>query len=376
MSWVEPPGYSGLQLPEPMEAAAVPRQRHLTREPLRHNNRSGAHHSSGLKHRRLRHAVCVTGLEREYSEISRNLDRAIFGLLNRTAVQTVVRVFGVRPPNDNWTHALNELPFTAVGTQRWSFCYPEDIPLPFWFTCSRGGKTTRMGLCTRSFMQVMCDLEHCEHLIREHEARVGQPFDFVTRIRLDVAWEAELPVPARLAHSAEDAVHVPHMNGQGGTNDKFVMGTRRAMAAYLNRTAYFHMNGSFFAWVARPKNQQPFAFDCGGSPGGHLGMQCRPNRWLKCPLPCLSTAPHRRPWTAWRLGSLVLRTPERRASSLDARRGLRSPPPTGPTVRMFRVPPPGPSRSSTWRARAPRSRGAWSRSTRSASSRSRSGAPT
>ena len=86
-------------------------------------------------------------------------------------------------------------------------------------------------------VQVMCDLEQCEQLIATHEAQVGptwlglglglglglsprtrrrwappswkanpnpnpnqvgQPFDFVTRIRLDVAWEAELPVPAAL----------------------------------------------------------------------------------------------------------------------------------------------------------------------------------
>ena len=81
----------------------------------------------------------------------------------------------------------------------------------------------------------MCDLQQCEQLIATHEAQVGQPFDFVTRIRLDVAWEAELPVPAALFQPSaedEDVVHVPHMNGQGGTNDKFVFGARRAMAAY------------------------------------------------------------------------------------------------------------------------------------------------
>ena len=96
----------------------------------------------------------------------------------------------------------------------------------------------------------MCDLEQCEQLISTHEAQVGQPFDFVTRIRLDVAWEAELAVPARLLQtSAEYVVHVPHMNGQGGTNDKFVFGARRAMASYLNRTGYFRRNASWYAWV-------------------------------------------------------------------------------------------------------------------------------
>ena len=46
-------------------------------------------------------------------------------------------------------------------------------------------------------------------------------------------------------------VHVPHMNGQGGTSDKFIFGARRAMAAYLNRTGYFWRNASWYAWVPR-----------------------------------------------------------------------------------------------------------------------------
>ena len=44
---------------------------------------------------------------------------------------------------------------------------------------------------------------------------------------------------------------MPHMNGQGGTNDKFVFGARRAMASYLNRTGYFRMNNSWYAWVTQ-----------------------------------------------------------------------------------------------------------------------------
>ena len=85
----------------------------------------------------LRHAVCVTGLEREYSQISQNLNRAIFGLLNRSAVHSDVRIFGVRPHNDNWTNVLRDMPFQTVATQSWNHCYPDDQPLPFWFTCSR-----------------------------------------------------------------------------------------------------------------------------------------------------------------------------------------------------------------------------------------------
>ena len=215
-TWAVPPGLQSLSLPASSLTAP---SRAWDRAPRPHRGNHSRHlgphaahsslHGGGQRHKllrttrvgetgELRHAVCVTGLEREYPEISRNIDRAIFGLLNRTAAQTVTRVFGVRPPNDNWTHAMGALRFEAVGLQSWSYCYPADMPLPFWFTCSRNGGTSRMGVCTRSFMQVMCDLEQCERLIATHEAQVGQPFDFVTRIRLDVAWEAELPVPAAL----------------------------------------------------------------------------------------------------------------------------------------------------------------------------------
>lgn len=134
----------------------------------------------------------------------------------------------------------------------------------------------------------MCDLEHCEHLIRTYEASVGAPFDFVSRIRLDVAWEAELPVPASL--DAPLTVHVPHMNAQGGTNDKFVVGTRDAMSAYLNRTSYFFLNASWYAWLARSSHGHPFAFDCRGNPGSSSGALHSPLHSLPA---CSGTAPRR-----------------------------------------------------------------------------------
>ena len=68
---------------------------------------------------------------------------------------------------------------------------------------------------------------------------------------------------------------MPHMNGQGGTNDKFVFGARRAMASYLNRTGYFRRNASWYAWVARGKGSQPFAYDCAGSPSERIALSGR-----------------------------------------------------------------------------------------------------
>ena len=139
----------------------------------------------------------------------------------------------------------------------------------------------------------MCDLQQCEQLIATHEAQVGQPFDFVTRIRLDVAWEAELPVPAALFQpSAEDddVVHVPHMNGQGGTNDKFVFGGRRAMAAYLNRTGYFWRNVSWYAWATR----RAHSVGTPNAPSRQHHSPCMPPPWPPGAKPwgeCSRTAP-------------------------------------------------------------------------------------
>ena len=67
------------------------------------------------------------------------------------------------------------------------------------------------------------------------------------------------------------------------------------------------------------------------------------------PLPCLKTAPHLPAWCLLGLGPL-LRTPERRLSSLEPRRGLRSPPPTGPKLEDL------PLSTSRRRCRARRSR--------------------
>ena len=53
---------------------------------------------------------------------------------------------------------------------------------------------------------------------------------------------------------------------------------------------------------------------------------------LKWPPPCLTTPPHRPPWTIWRLRPL-LRTPERSLSRLEARRGLGSSPQGGRLAR-------------------------------------------
>ena len=69
----------------------------------------------------------------------------------------------------------------------------------------------------------------------------------------------------------------------------------------------------------------------GGVQHGPAGLKRRP--------PCVRTAPHLHPWAIRRPRPLV-RTPERRQSSVEARGGLRSPPRAAPKMRTCRVFPP------------------------------------
>ena len=89
--WAVPPGLQSLSL----KASSLNAPSRWDRA-HRHRGNHSRHLGGGQRHHNnkflrvggasgLRHAVCVTGLEREYPEISRNIDRAIFGLLNRTS---------------------------------------------------------------------------------------------------------------------------------------------------------------------------------------------------------------------------------------------------------------------------------------------------
>eukprot|EP00966_Prymnesium_polylepis_P277638 6414555-Prymnesium_polylepis.1 len=211
---------------------------------------------------RVRFAVCVTGLERSYPEIRWNVRAAIFGLLASSAPQTDIHVFGVRPVNDSWPNARQDLGPLLDTIEDQRPCRAADAPLPMWFTCTRGSKTFRGGDCTRSFQQMMCDLcvgspflarvlRACAHahtpvpalMIRASELRTMQEFDFVSRVRLDMSWEHLMPVPSNLLSSLSNprygTIWVPQMNRNGGINDKFAVGTRRAMSTYLSRVRLF-----------------------------------------------------------------------------------------------------------------------------------------
>lgn len=212
--------------------------------------------SSGYGIQPRRYAVCMTGLERSFREIALNIQAAVMRMMNRSSH---VAFFGVRPPNDNqsWSNVMRQFPMNDIVWQK--PCRPTGAPLPMWFTCTRGSKTTRGGKCAETFVQSLCDLYQCHKMIQSHEERVGWRFDYITRLRLDIAWEAELTLPWDT--NIGDAVWVPHMNGQGGVNDKFAIGDRRAMAAYLDRVLLID---SFNAsTVGRSAHRRPDEWNCG-----------------------------------------------------------------------------------------------------------------
>ena len=79
----------------------------------------------------------------------------------------------------------------------------------------------------------------------------------------------------------------------------------------------------------------------GGVQHGPAGLKRRP--------PCVRTAPHLHPWAIRRPRPLV-RTPERRQSSVEARGGLRSPPPGWPKVEGFALAARRKAQYEAWRA--------------------------
>jgi hypothetical protein len=195
---------------------------------------------------KLHHALCVTGLTRSFGEIGPSVRSRVLRFLQSMAAASQIDVFGVQPRNDTWAPVFQHLgPFASVEGQE--PCRPAGAPLPAFFTCTRGRAVHRLDSCTVSFVQMQCDLSHCDAMIRRHESAVvakdksAFEYDYVTWMRLDVVWEVDLaaalpvPVAASVAPSSgsarrHDVVWLPQMNSQqAGLCDKFAFGTRRAM---------------------------------------------------------------------------------------------------------------------------------------------------
>ena len=209
----------------------------------------------------LRHAVCITGLQRSYPEISHNIhyslshlyaawratggnnDESHPGLIwtrrhskrsggERTgwSIGRSVAFFGVRPANDSWATVRTDLP-PLQGESIQTPCGPLRPP---WF--SAYAKTHAQKITYgNSFVQMMCDLHACHELVKAYEVRVGRRFLTLARLRLDLAWETPLTMPQTLL---PNTVYTSRMNTKQGMNDKWAIGRRQPMGAYFDRVQH------------------------------------------------------------------------------------------------------------------------------------------
>ena len=236
-------------------------------------------------------ALGATGLTRSFVEVAASTRARLGHFFESLAPAVHVRRFGVRPANDSWAPVIEMLgEFTALEVQ--APCRPAGAPLPSFFTCQRGRVMHRLDFCTVSFVQMMCDLGRLERLIAAHEVATGAAYDFVTWIRLDVAWESALapalpvwPVTMHDRHAADtrNVVWLPNMNSQrDGMCDKFAFGGRRGMAAYLHRGDLIDLN---FSNVPRSGQSKAAAWRCapGASPGQNV---CEPKHFVDTAAEC------------------------------------------------------------------------------------------
>ena len=171
--------------------------------------------------RASRLAICITGLQRTYPEIGRNIERV---LLHRTDRPYL---FGVRPAG-MWPDV--KLRFDVVEDQREPLVRFEEIPFKFFPMRSGAG-----------FVRELSDLAHCEEMIARYEQQVDRSFDLVMRVRLDLFWETMFKLPRTIGGKE---VVVPHMSHCSGSNDKFAIGGRAGMHAYLTRVRWLRRNFS------------------------------------------------------------------------------------------------------------------------------------
>ena len=296
----------------------------------------------------MRHAVCITGLQRSYPEISHNIHYSLSNLYGgwrsgggsmlslgdtlapitsrpyessldesfprarRAASERAgwslakaVGFFGVRPANDSWAVVRTDLPpLLAESIQ--TPCGPTR---PAWF--SAYAKTHAQKITYgHSFVQMLCDMQECHRMIQEHEQRLGRQFLTLARLRLDLAWETPLVMPT-VMHL--NAVYVSRMNTKAGVNDKWAIGRRAPMGAYLGRVKFIETANRLFNRTGRPVtlraagNHDGFLkYDC--PVGAHGAFACQPGRTAGTEWQFSSTAKRRfiftsegfLQWALWR----------------------------------------------------------------------------
>ena len=175
-------------------------------------------------------AVCLTGLQRSFPEIGNNIAEAVRDLL----APRHIHYFGIKPVNDSWAAIEYVLPMTAVAPQQ--VCRrPLSPSLTSFYSCHSHGRGGNLGGCANSMVQELCDLQHCDSLLRGWESARHVSFDVVLRLRADMFWEHKLQLPERMPRAT---LIVPWQEQNGGWNDHVAVGDRSAMSAYLNRARY------------------------------------------------------------------------------------------------------------------------------------------
>lgn len=234
------------------------------------------------------HAVCITGLQRSYPEISHNIHYSLSNLYSGWSdaqsggssqaqqawnLEEHVGFFGVRPANDSWATVRTDLP-PLLGESIQTPCGLKRAP---WF--SAYAKTSHQKVIySFSFVQMMCDLKACHRLVQAHEQKVGRDFVTVARLRLDLAWETPLIMPPVLR---PNAVYSARMNTKVGVNDKWAIGLRAPMASYLNRVELIPVANALHNHSARS-----ISLKATGVKDGLLSYNCPPgsiNVAFTCP---------------------------------------------------------------------------------------------
>ena len=228
-------------------------------------------------------AVCITGLQRSFPEIALNVRAALDNLYHPEPLHDAVDLFGVRPAHDAWADVRQHLPpITAESVQQ-----PCRRNKPAWFSAyARTANAYTAYL--HNFVQSLCDLAACARLIEPHETAVrsGSRYRTVARLRLDLAWEVPLSMPLR--GLGERTVHVSRMNAKRGINDKWAIGLREPMMAYLSRVEELTVatrlhnsskraSGLALGWLHRHSSAGPSMYDFACNFGAvNEGFRCTP----------------------------------------------------------------------------------------------------
>ena len=255
------------------------------------------------------HAVCITGLQRSYPEISRNIHYSLSSLYsgwhdsdNRAStvaaaslgpetiadaqrskawsLDRAVAFFGVRPANDSWASVRTDLP-PLTGESIQTPCGLGRAP---WFSAFAKSNHQRVAY-SFSFVQMMCDLRACHQLVQDDEGRTGRQFATIARLRLDLAWETPLVMPRTLL---PNTVYTSRMNTKLGLNDKWAIGRREAMATYLNRVQLIPLANSMWnrstptvSLRATSRTEGVLYYDCGGNSNINVAFRCLARRTAK-----------------------------------------------------------------------------------------------